>query len=52
MSIAHLIELQEIDSQLEDLNSLLGDLPKMVDDLNVQENFLKPKNSNYISLEE
>ena len=40
MSIAHLIELQEIDSQLEDLNSLLGDLPKMVDELNVQENSL------------
>ena len=40
MSIAHLIELQEIDSQLDDLNSLLGDLPKMVDDLNSQENSL------------
>ena len=43
MSIAHLIELQEIDSQLDDLNSLLGDLPKMVDDLNVQENSLASK---------
>ena len=43
MSIAHLIELQEIDSQLEDLNSLLGDLPKMVDELNVQENILASK---------
>ena len=43
MSIAHLIELQEIDSQLEDLNSLLGDLPKMVDELNVQENSLASK---------
>ena len=43
MSITHLIELQEIDSQLEDLNSLLGDLPKMVDDLNVQENSLASK---------
>ena len=40
MSIAHLIELQEIDSQLDDLNSLLGDLPKMVDDLNAQEDSL------------
>ena len=40
MSIAHLIELQEIDSQLDDLNSLLGDLPKMVDDLNAQEHSL------------
>ena len=43
MSIAHLIELQEIDSQLDDLNSLLGDLPKMVDDLNSQENSLITK---------
>ena len=43
MSIAHLIELQEIDSQLDDLNSLLGDLPKMVDDLNSQEHNLITK---------
>ena len=43
MSISHLIELQEIDSQLDDLNSLLGDLPKMVDDLNSQENNLITK---------
>ena len=43
MSIAHLIELQEIDSQLDDLNSLLGDLPKMVDDLNSQEHSLVTK---------
>ena len=43
MSIAHLIELQEIDSQLDDLNSLLGDLPKMVDDLNAQEHSLASK---------
>ena len=43
MSISHLIELQEIDSQLDDLNSMLGDLPKMVDDLNVQENNLASK---------
>tara|TARA_B100002052_G_scaffold187255_1_gene170628 strand:- start:1665 stop:2363 length:699 start_codon:yes stop_codon:yes gene_type:complete len=40
MSISHLIELQEIDSQLDDLNSLLGDLPNMVDDLNAQESSL------------
>ena len=40
MSIAYLIELQEIDSQLDDLNSLLGDLPKMVDELNSQEHSL------------
>ena len=43
MSIARLIELQEIDSQLDDLNSLLGDLPKMVDDLNSQEHSLITK---------
>ena len=43
MSISHLIELQEIDSQLDDLNSLLGDLPKMVDDLNNQEHSLITK---------
>ena len=43
MSIAHLIELQEIDSQLDDLNSFLGDLPKMVDDLNSQEHSLITK---------
>ena len=41
MSIARLIELQDIDSQLEDLNGLLGDLPKMVDELNEKENSLK-----------
>ena len=43
MSISYLIELQEIDSQLDDLNSLLGDLPKMVDDLNAQEHSLTSK---------
>ena len=43
MSISHLIELQEIDSQLDDLNSFLGDLPKMVDDLNSQEHSLITK---------
>tara|TARA_Y100001970_G_C14019198_1_gene742588 strand:- start:8 stop:706 length:699 start_codon:yes stop_codon:yes gene_type:complete len=43
MSIAHLIELQEIDSQLDDLNSFLGDLPKMVEDLNAQEHDLITK---------
>jgi len=47
MSIAHLIELQEIDSQLEDLNSLLGDLPKMVEDLNAQEHNLTTKVEEY-----
>ena len=43
MSITRLIELQDIDSQLEDLNGLLGDLPKMVDELNERENKLKDK---------
>ena len=37
MSIARLVELQDIDSQLEDLNGLLGDLPKMVEELNEKE---------------
>lgn len=46
MSILNLVELQEIDSQLEDLNSLLGDLPKMVEELNHQENSLKIKIEN------
>ena len=40
MSITHLVELQDIDSQLDDLNGLLGDLPKMVEELNEQENRL------------
>ena len=40
MSISRLVELQDIDSQLEDLNGLLGDLPKMVDELNEKENSL------------
>ena len=43
MSIARLVELQDIDSQLEDLNGLLGDLPKMVDELNEKENSLKDR---------
>ena len=40
MSITHLVELQDIDSQLDDLNGLLGDLPKMVEELNEQESRL------------
>ena len=40
MSITHLVELQDIDSQLDDLNGLLGDLPKMVEELNDQESRL------------
>ena len=43
MSITHLVELQDIDSQLEDLNGLLGDLPKMVEELNEQESRLLSK---------
>jgi len=46
MSIINLVELQEIDSQLEDLNSLLGDLPKMVEELNEQESSLQIKIEN------
>ena len=40
MSITHLVELQDIDSQLDDLNGFLGDLPKMVEELNEQESRL------------
>ena len=43
MSITHLAELQDIDSQLDDLNGLLGDLPKMVEELNEQESRLISK---------
>ena len=43
MSITHLVELQDIDSQLDDLNGLLGDLPKMVEELNDQESRLISK---------
>ena len=43
MSITHLVELQDIDSQLDDLNGLLGDLPNMVDELNEQESRLISK---------
>ena len=53
MSIARLVELQNIDSQLEDLNSLLGDLPKMVDELNEKENNLKDRvEADKVSLKE
>ena len=53
MSITRLVELQEIDSQLEDLNSLLGDLPKMVDELNEKENSLKDRvEADKVSLKE
>ena len=43
MLITHLVELQDIDSQLDDLNSLLGDLPNMVEELNEQESRLISK---------
>jgi hypothetical protein len=53
MSITNLVELQEIDSQLEDLNNLLGDLPKMVEELNEQESGLQTKiNNDKISLKD
>ena len=53
MSITNLVELQEIDSQLEDLNSLLGDLPKMVEELNEEESSLQTKiNNDKISLKD
>ena len=43
MPIKYLVELQNIDSQLEDLNNLLGNLPKMVEELNQKENDLLSK---------
>ena len=43
MSVKYLVELQNIDTQLEDLNSLLGNLPKMVEELNQKENDLLSK---------
>ena len=53
MSIARLVELQDIDSQLEDLNGLLGDLPKMVEELNEKENSLKDRvETDKVSLKE
>ena len=53
MSIARLVELQDIDSQLEDLNGLLGDLPKMVEELNEKENSLKNRvETDKVSLKE
>jgi len=43
MPIKYLVELQNIDTKLEDLNSLLGNLPKMVEELNQKENDLLSK---------
>ena len=43
MSVKYLVELQNIDTQLEDLNSLLGNLPKMVEELNQKEDDLLSK---------
>ena len=43
MSVKYLVELQNIDTKLEDLNSLLGNLPKMVEELNQKENDLLSK---------
>ena len=37
----HLIELQGIDTKLNDLNDLLGDLPSKVQGLNDQEESIK-----------
>ena len=41
MSMQHLIELQKIDTQLQDLESLLGDLPRRVDEMNQEEKSLR-----------
>ena len=43
MPIKYLVELQNIDTKLEDLNNLLGNLPKMVEELNQKENDLLNK---------
>ena len=43
MPIKYLVELQNIDTKLEDLNNLLGNLPKMVEELNQKENDLLSK---------
>tara|TARA_B110000444_G_scaffold253088_1_gene283365 strand:+ start:1824 stop:2519 length:696 start_codon:yes stop_codon:yes gene_type:complete len=39
----NLIALQKVDNQLQDISLLLGDLPKMVEEINSQENQLKSK---------
>ena len=39
----NLIELQKVDNQLQDISLLLGDLPKMVEEIDAQENQLKSK---------
>ena len=41
MSMQHLIELQKIDTQLQDLESLLGDLPRRVNEMNQEEKSLR-----------
>ena len=40
MSMKHLIELQKIDTQLQDLESLLGDLPRRVNEMSQEEKSL------------
>jgi|TARA_B100000678_G_scaffold269651_1_gene256973 predicted nucleic acid-binding Zn-ribbon protein len=53
MSMQRLIELQEIDRQLQDLNSLLGDLPKKVNEMNEKEELLRTNlKNNKIRLKE
>jgi predicted nucleic acid-binding Zn-ribbon protein len=40
IEVSQLVELQTLDTQLQDLNELLGDLPKKVDKLHQEEESL------------
>ena len=40
VEVSHLVDLQAVDTQLSDLNELLGDLPKKVDKLHQGEESL------------
>ena len=40
IEVSQLVELQVVDTQLQDLNELLGDLPKKVDNLHQEEESL------------
>ena len=40
LEVTQLVELQAVDTQLQDLNELLGDLPKKVDNLFQEEESL------------
>ena len=40
IEVSQIVELQTVDTQLRDLNELLGDLPKKVDELHQEEESL------------